>query len=40
MTKSSGQKEMYKFISENINEAVATKKGRVALRFVIKKTAP
>lgn len=32
-----GQKEMYKFISENINEAVATKKGMVNLRFVIEK---
>lgn len=31
------QKEMYKFISENINEAVATKKGMVNLRFVIEK---
>jgi periplasmic protein TonB len=32
-----GQKEMYKFLSENINEAVATKKGMVNLRFVIEK---
>ncbi|MCP9757546.1 hypothetical protein EGI26_20485 [Lacihabitans sp. CCS-44] len=32
-----GLTEMYKFISENINEAVATKKGRVNLRFVIEK---
>ncbi|HLO45355.1 MAG TPA: energy transducer TonB [Leadbetterella sp.] len=32
-----GQKEMYKFISKNINETVATKKGRVNLRFVIEK---
>jgi protein TonB len=32
-----GQKEMYKFISENINETVAIKKGRVNLRFVIEK---
>lgn len=32
-----GQKEMYKFISEYINEAVATKKGKVNLRFVIEK---
>ena len=32
-----GQKEMYKFISKNINQSVATKKGRVNLRFVIEK---
>jgi protein TonB len=32
-----GQKELYKFISENINETVATKKGKVNLRFVIEK---
>ena len=32
-----GQKEMYKFLSEYINEAVATKKGKVNLRFVIEK---
>lgn len=32
-----GQKEMYKFISENINEGVASKKGMVNLRFVIEK---
>ena len=30
-------KEMYKFISENVNQAVATKKGIVNLRFVIEK---
>ena len=29
--------ELYKFISENINETVTTKKGRVNLRFVIEK---
>jgi hypothetical protein len=32
-----GQKEMYKFISENLNQSVAIKKGVVALRFVIEK---
>ncbi len=30
-----GQLEMYKFIGQNLNQAVATKKGRVNLRFVI-----
>ncbi len=29
--------ELYKFISENINETVTNKKGRVNLRFVIEK---
>lgn len=32
-----GQKEMYKFLSENINQAAASKKGVVPLRFVIEK---
>lgn len=32
-----GQVEMYKFIGRNLNLAVATKKGRVNLRFVIEK---
>jgi len=32
-----GPKEMYKFISENTNQAVATKKGMVNLRFVIER---
>lgn len=32
-----GPKEMDKFLSENINQAVATKKGMVNLRFVIEK---
>jgi periplasmic protein TonB len=32
-----GQKEMYKFIYDNINEGVATKKGMVNLKFVIEK---
>lgn len=32
-----GPKEMYIFISENINQAAATKKGMLNLRFVIEK---
>jgi periplasmic protein TonB len=32
-----GQKAMYKFLNENIDQTVATKKGIVALRFVIEK---
>ena len=32
-----GQPQMYKFIIANLNDAVATKKGRVNLRFVIEK---
>lgn len=32
-----GQPQMYRFINANLNNALATKKGRVNLRFVIEK---
>lgn len=32
-----GQPQMYRFINANLNNAVATKKGRVNLRFIIEK---